>query len=63
MLDQPSTIEKIDDPGADVKLLTIPEVAEALRMSAHTIRQSRAWQSRPGAVKVAVITEILQGRR
>lgn len=35
------------------KMLTLPEVADHLRMSTHTLRQSKEWLSRLGAVKVA----------
>ena len=52
-------------------MLTLPEVAQALRMSVHTLRQSQGWQVRLGAVKVAgkwlvpvdAVNEVLQGKR
>jgi len=53
------------------KTLTLPEVATLLRMSVHTLRQSREWLSRLGAVKVAgkwlvasdAVHDVLTGRR
>jgi hypothetical protein len=52
-------------------MLTLFEAADQLRMSVHTLRQSREWLSRLGAVKVAgkwlvsseSINEVLTGRR
>ena len=54
----------------DVRRLTLPEVADTLRMSVHTLR-TPAWLTRLEAVKVAgrylvapeVVTEVLTGKR
>jgi hypothetical protein len=52
-------------------MLTLPEVADRLRMSVHTLRTSSEWLVRLGAVKVAgkwlvraeTVAEILDGKR